>query len=425
MSKSHSPTRLDPQTRGVPLDLPDISVDGFCALGLRPAHGETGLPILTLDAGAFDANTTAMMNYVRGVGARIAPHAKTPMSPALAAKLVAAGADGLTVADGRQAAVMLAAGFRKLLLANEIGGEAAGRRLGELLRRYPDCEISVFVDSPAAVCAAAAAALAAERTLACLIEVGTGRAGARSRDAARTVIDAVADSKGLALGGVATYEGAAVTADAAETLLRVDDLCRLAGEVLGDVRARNPGQQLVLSAGGSAFFDRVIAVLGPVCAADGACTLLLRSGAIFFHDHGIYARALAAMDERGGFSPGASASASFTPSLRVFAEVLSRPEADLAICGLGMRDISFDQGLPLPVGLYRGGRSLSLPQNSRLVRLNDQHAFVALSPGSDVAVGDILAFGLSHPCTALDRWSHIFVLDDAGAVRRVLPTFFG
>ncbi|TIO91714.1 MAG: amino acid deaminase, partial [Mesorhizobium sp.] len=94
---------------------------------------------------------------------------------------------------------------------------------------------------------------------------------------------------------------------------------------------------------------------------DGKATLVLRSGAIFFHDHGVYDRSLGAVDSRSGFELGgatASARNSFRPVLRVWAEVLSRPEPDLVICGMGMRDVSFDQGFPKPLRVYRSGEPL-------------------------------------------------------------------
>ena len=45
------------------------------------------------------------------------------------------------------------------------------------------------------------------------------------------------------------------------------------------------------------------------------------------------------------------------------------------------------------------------------------------------AVGDVLRLGLSHPCTAFDKWQLIPVIDDAGAEQPVvvdlLRTVFG
>ncbi|TIX52434.1 MAG: amino acid deaminase, partial [Mesorhizobium sp.] len=68
------------------------------------------------------------------------------------------------------------------------------------------------------------------------------------------------------------------------------------------------------------FFDKVVASLSPAVFRDGNATLVLRSGAIFFHDHGIYDRSLSALDARKGFAVGGvgvSARNSFRPALRL------------------------------------------------------------------------------------------------------------
>ncbi|MGO8579457.1 amino acid deaminase, partial [Rhizobium leguminosarum] len=78
-------------------------------------------------------------------------------------------------------------------------------------------------------------------------------------------------------------------------------------------------RSLLVTAGGSVFFDLVIAWLSAAVAADPACRLVLRSGSIFFHDHGIYERGLAGLDARGGFricGETISAAAAFRPALR-------------------------------------------------------------------------------------------------------------
>ncbi len=112
--------------------------------------------------------------------------------------------------------------------------------------------------------------------------------------------------------------------------------------------------------------------------------------------------------------------------MRVWAEVLSRPEPGLAICGMGMRDVSFDQGFPMPLTVFRDGKPQ--PAQARFAevfKLNDQHAFLSLAPGADIAVGDVIEFGISHPCTCLDRYRVIFGVDETGHVRHAFPTYFG
>lgn len=421
--------RLSTAIRGIPL------VDGLPAEEIgnqrwSPAHGDLALPALTLDEAAFAANRDLFLRWCASAGVSVAPHAKTPMSPELARSLREAGAWGTTVATIQQAAVLLAHGERRLLLANEIGGLAAGRRLGALLAAYPDVEFHAFADSPAAVAALAEAARIAERReLSVLVELGAGRAGARDRAAIEATTAAVVAADRLALGGVATYEGAAATQDADETLRAIAALMERTIETFALVRAAAPGRKLIISAGGSAYFDIVARALAPAAQADGNATVILRSGALFFADHGVYARAFTELDRRGGLVIAGtrhSAAESFRPALTLWAEVLSRPETGLAIAGFGMRDASFDQGLPVPLRVFRDGvAQQGLADGLAVTRLNDQHAFLSVAPGGALAVGDIIAFGISHPCTCLDRWRVILGLDTEGVVTRALATQFG
>lgn len=423
---------LDEGVRGVPpgtgpLHLKDVAAQGWC-----PADGSMSLPVLTLDEAAFAANRDAMFAYLRSHGLAIAPHAKTPMAPRLAADLVAAGAWGATVADTRQAAVLLRAGVDRLLLANQIGGRASGERLGRLLAAHPQADIRAFADSPASVAALAIAAETAGRPLPVLAEVGAGRAGARDLAGVEATIAAIGASLGrLVLDGVAAYEGAAaVSGDPAATVRAITALMKLAAETFARVRAVTQGRHLVLTAGGSSFFDLVVDALKPVVAGDGQSTLLLRSGAIFFHDHGTYERSLAAMDARKGFvvdGTPRSASGSFRPALRLWAEVLSRPEPGLAICGFGRRDASFDQDLPRPLQVHRNGQAVLDARKSLLqvTQLNDQHAFMTVPDGVALAVGDVVELGISHPCTCLDHWQVLFGLDGTGRVTTAYRTHFG
>ncbi|MGK9168926.1 amino acid deaminase [Inquilinus limosus] len=420
--------------RGVPPGAGPIPLDEVAAQGWHPAEGTMSLPVLTLDEDAFAANRALMLRYVAEQGAAIAPHAKTPMAPALAASLVAAGAWGTTVADIRQAAVMLRARLNRLILANQVGGPGGARRLARLHEAYPRAEIYAFADSPEAAAALDAAWHEARLApLPVVVEVGAGRAGARDLAAAERVIAAVKASEGrLRLAGVGAYEGAAASTDPDRTRAAISDLAELAAEVFRTVRAAvGPQAPLILTAGGSTYFDLVVQHLGPVAAGDSRARLVLRSGAIFFHDHGLYRRGLMALDDRQGFRLGGevvSAAAGFRPALRIWAEVLSRPEPGLAICGMGMRDVSHDQDLPLPLRLHRDGwavHDFAGPEAARVMKLNDQHCFLALGPGSPVAVGDVIEFGISHPCTCFDRWRVIWGIDRQGRVRAAYPTCFG
>jgi D-serine dehydratase len=423
---------IDDRVRGFPAGHRPLPLAEIGRQGWKPYDGTMSLPLMSLDRPAFEGNVELMMRYVRDHGVAIAPHAKTPMSTALAGVLVEAGAWGTTVADIRQASVLLKAGFDRLILANEIGGEAAVRRLAALLAGHPEARLHVFVDSPEL----AASLLETWRgrddlpPLGLLLEVGAGRAGARTIEAASAVLDAIlaGENAGIGLSGIGAYEGAAATADPEESIRRIDELMALTVATHELVRNRvGMERPLILTAGGSVFFDRVIAGLRPIGGRDAATTLVLRSGAIFFHDHGVYERGLAALDARFGFelsSKIVSASNAFKPVLRIWSEVLSRPEPGLAICGMGLRDVAMDQGLPRPLALYREGRRIGALDAVAVARLNDQHAFVTTG-SADLRIGDVVEFGLSHPCTCLDRHALVYGLDADDTVTDVFATSFG
>ncbi|ALN74715.1 alanine racemase [Aureimonas sp. AU20] len=424
---------IDDRIRGFPPGHAPLPLSAIGGRGWRPEGGTMALPLLSLDRTAFDGNVALMMRAVREAGAAIAPHAKTPMSPELARRLVEAGAWGTTVADIRQASVMLKAGLKRLILANEIGGAAAARRLAALLAGHPDAELHIFVDSVELVRHLAEVWAARDDlpSLGLLVELGLGRAGLRTPEAAEKVLAAAlaAETPRLRVSGTGAYEGAAATADAAQTRARIDALMAATAAFHQSLRARvGLERPLILTAGGSVFFDLVLSGLREVLAGDPATRLVLRSGAIFFHDHGIYERGMVALDARAGLvvdGKPVSVAQGFRPALRVWAEILSVPEPGLAIAGMGLRDVAIDQGLPTPLRSFRDGALTPGAEGASVLRLNDQHAFLAIGEGRDIRPGDVVEFGLSHPCTCLDRHAILYELGEDGTVAGALALRFG
>src|SRR6201987_1971651 len=89
--------------------------------------------MLTLRGSARAGNLAAMAAYCAGAGGELAPHGKTAMSPELAARQLASGAWGITVATIGQLRAYRAFGFPRLLLANELVDETGSAwRAGDL-----------------------------------------------------------------------------------------------------------------------------------------------------------------------------------------------------------------------------------------------------------------------------------------------------
>ncbi len=252
-----------------------------------------------------------------------------------------------------------------------------------------------------------------------LVELGAagGRAGARSSAAAIAVADAVAASPRLRLAGVAGWEAALATDTTAASVARVQDFLHamvgLHEELLS--RGQYATDEVLLTAGGSTFFDVVADVLG--AAAGPGVTALLRSGCYLTHDDGLYRTT----------SPLSRAGTPFTAALHVWARVLSRPEPGLALLDAGRRDLGVDAGMPEPelIADELGGVPRAL-LGATVSALNDQHAFLRLPADTELRVGQVVRLGISHPCTTLDKWRWLPVVGpgDNPAVVDLVPTYF-
>ena len=60
----------------------------------------------------------------------------------------------------------------------------------------------------------------------------------------------------------------------------------------------------------------------------------------------------------------------------------------------------------------------------RVQQLDDQHAYLSVPGDSALAPGDLVCLGISHPCTAFDKWRVIPVTDDDYRVVDAVHTFF-
>ncbi|MGX6601173.1 alanine racemase [Micromonosporaceae bacterium Da 78-11] len=364
-------------------------------------------PVLTVRRSAVEANIATMAAYCRRHGLDFAPHAKTTMAPGLLDAQLKAGAWGMTVATPNQALVLHRLGVRRVLIANEVLDPVALRWLAA--QNAAGWEVYFQVDSLAGVQAAAAVPAGFLRVL---VELGHpgGRTGIRTLDELETVASAVAAADRLQLVGVTAYEGQLPDQPSVDEFLDrfVAGVTRLTAAGL------LPAEPLV-SAGGSAWFDRVVDRLS---ALPSPVQVVLRSGASVTHDDGFYT-------ERTPFLR-VPAEGPLTPALEIWAQVLSTPEPGLAIAGMGKRDAPFDEGLPVAHEIRRADGSVSPADGVEVTRLNDHHTYLAVAglgePG--VQPGDLIRFGISHPCTAFDKWRDIPVVDDEHRLVDVLHTYF-
>ena len=424
-------TALDACVKGVPMAAAPLRLGDVGKRGWNLLKGDLPLPAAVIKRTALDHNSAWMRRFLDLTDAKIAPHGKTTMAPQLFAKQLADGAWGITVASVNQMKVCRAFGVDRVVLANQLIGRQEIAAVLDELRADPRFDFYCLVDSPEGVqrLSEAARAKSIGRPLQVLLEGGFpgGRTGCRTVDAAIGVARAVKSAAPhLSLRGVEGFEGLLTSGPPAEQDAQVAGFL----DFLVEIARRCAAEKLfgdgpvILTAGGSAFFDLAAQRLHNTVGSQGV-QVVIRSGCYLTHDSKSYRDFVARLMER--MPQAKSLGDGLKPALEVWAYVQSRPEPGRAIATMGKRDVGWDMSMPLLEQWYRPGTHPA-PQPAgplgTVVALNDQHAHIELPASSPFQVGDLLSFGVSHPCTTFDRWQLIYEVDDAYNVTGAIKTFF-
>jgi len=421
---------LDGRTKGLPAGVDALAPGAIASRGWNVLREDLPLPLALLKASSLDHNARWMRAFREAAGVALAPHGKTSMSPELFQRQLADGAWGITVATVQQLRVARDAGVARVLMANQlVGRQAIGYVLDELARD-PAFEFFAVVDSVDLVdqLAAAARARKAGRPLSLLVECGFagGRTGCRTVDEAMEVARRIAAAAPfLRLAGVEGYEGSVPGKTIEEREAGIACFVAFMAEVArrGIDEGLVDADPVLLSAGGSAYFDLVTAL--PRAVGDRRAEVVIRSGCYLTHDSDSYAQAAARMRER---TPAvASLGEGLRDAVEVWSYVQSRPEPALAILTMGKRDVSYDLHLPFARWRFRPGvdrHPTAMPVDAAITALNDQHAYLTLSPGDDLRVGDMVGCTISHPCTTFDKWRFMPIVDDDYRVVDAITTRF-
>lgn len=424
-------TILDWRFKGIPERAFGARLGEIGRLELNALDDDMAMPCALLRESSLEHNSQWMRKFIEGNGVRLCPHGKTSMAPQLFQRQLADGAWGITAATIAHLRVYRHHGIKRVLFANQLIGDADIDYVFRELQEYPDFDFYCLVDSldSLVLLTQAARQKAIGRPLQVLIEVGTpgGRTGIRTVADGMTLGREIARHRPfIALRGIEAFEGVfpgydhdALESSVAMLLDRVVDLARA-----GETEAWFAEAPIILSAGGSAFFDLVVSKFGGRGLTRPVETVL-RSGCYLTHDDRHYEEFARRMRERtaGVRSLGEG----LRPAIELCAWVQSVPEPGCAIVGLGKRDASHDIDLPVPIWWFRRTqheRPQRLPAGCSVTKLNDQHAYISIPDDFGLAVGDVLGFGISHPCTTFDKWPLLLVVNDEYDVVSAVRTFF-
>lgn len=416
-------TRLDWRTKGLPAAAEERAPSELAELGLSLVDGDLMMPAAVLRERALHGNIREMQAFADRCGVKLCPHGKTSMSPELFEMQLAAGAWGITAATAHHVRVSQRLGMKRIFLANQLAARSDIGFILDEIAADPEFDFYCLADSAAGVDLVARAAAQANcpRPIQLLVEagIGGGRSGVRTAAEGLSLARHIkARAPWVALRGVETFEGVRQTVPDARS--EAQAMLSLAVEVAEAAAAEDlfaPGP-LMLSAGGSAFLDLSTAALPPEIGGR-KIERVIRPGCYVTHDSGLYRRLTAA---GGKPLPGLP---HLHHALEVWGVVQSLPEPGLAIVGVGKRDISYDVERPIPLWLHRpGDNSAPTPvEGLRVAGLWDQHLSLS-GTVAPLAIGNLVGFGISHPCATFDRWRALFTVDEAYRVTGAVTTLF-
>jgi D-serine deaminase-like pyridoxal phosphate-dependent protein len=338
-------------------------------------------PCLLVDMRAADRNIAAAVRLLRGTEVGLRPHFKAHKCTELMRRQVkAGGCAGVTCQTAGEAVCLAAAGFTDILVSNAVVDPAALAQLGQAAQA---AYVTVTVDCLEHVRALERAAAAADAIVGVLVEldVGGGRCGlpAQSPDLV-PLAEAVASARWLRLAGVQAYAGHAVLRPGRESRRT---LCY---QVELHVRAE---------------IDRLTCagLSCPVVSGGGTGTLdLLAPGTVFTEAQaGSYVLLDATYD---------ALPVPFEPALACVTTVVSRPEPERAVLDAGLKALAVDMGLPVPA---RPGL--------RVLGLSDEHARLAVAPGTSLVVGDKILLIPSHVDPTVNLHDALYTYDGTGLDR--------
>lgn len=405
-----------------PLKLSEIG-----GLGWHLWQEDVMFPAAVIRKSALEHNRQWMRRFLTEAGVEICPHGKTTMSPQLIAMQIEDGAWGMTAATVAQVRIYRKHGIDRIILANQLVGKQDILYIIEELRRDPHFDFYCLADSLKGVELLESAVLESglAQPLQVLLELGLrgGRSGMRDDEEAIEIARRIFHSPALALSGVEGFEGIS------QTKANGDDQASQLLQRIVHVAEQCDAQSLferppVISAGGSSYFDLATQFLSSARLSE-RFKVVLRSGCYLVHDSGLYHKMMASMAAR---TPGISAlGPGLQSALEVWAYVLSCPEQGQVIAGLGKRDASFDVDLPAPLTYVKSSdRSSAHPLSGDYTvrRLDDHHAYLDVPATSPLEVGDLICFGISHPCTTFDRWPFLYLVDDDYLIEGAIQTLF-
>jgi D-serine deaminase-like pyridoxal phosphate-dependent protein len=339
-------------------------------------------PALLIDLDRLDRNiaTLATQSRTRGLGLR--PHAKSHKCARVAARQIAAGANGVSCAKPGELLALFAAGVGKLMLSAPV---ASAAKIDALARASAEgSELIITVDRPSLLDAYAAAAHRHNTVIGVFVDLDIGllRSGVATGPEAVALARAAEAAPGLRYLGVQAYEGRAqhIADFAPRRAAHAASTARLRGLLAALADAGLPAQHVSGGGTGSCRLD-----------TDDQVFTELQAGSYIFMDE-----AYLPIDIDGSGTP------VFETALHVALTVIGHSSAGFAILDGGSKSFAVDGP---PPRVYLDGREVG-----RVEWCGDEYGRVLPTSGCSVLpIGTVVECTVPHcdPTLNLHDVAHI------------------
>jgi D-serine deaminase-like pyridoxal phosphate-dependent protein len=318
-------------------------------------------PALLVDLDILESNIARMAGLFKEHGVGWRPHTKAIKIPAIAYKLLAAGAHGVTVAKLSEAEVMAAAGIRDILITGPVVGARKAARLALLSKSADPIGVVDCVEHVDMLDGAAREYGVQIRSV-IEVDIGLKRCGVQPGEPAVALAREIHGRDGLRFEGMMAWEGHATRIkDIDEKRSTVEEAV---GKLLDTARQCREADLSVtiISCGGTGTY--------PLSAAVHGITEVEAGGGIY-----------------GDLVYRNSFGIDHPMAMSVLATVISRPNPTRIVTDSGFKTLSTQGTMPAPKGIANVGG----------VRMSAEHGTIELdAPNTEVKVGEKLEWHVGY-----------------------------
>jgi D-serine deaminase-like pyridoxal phosphate-dependent protein len=339
---------------------------------------EVSTPAVVVDLDVMERNLVRMADYCRAHGIALRPHTKTHKAIEAGQLQLAMGAIGLTVAKVGEAEVMAATGAAEILVAHPIIGDEKLRRLAALTS---STRIIVAIDSLTTAQAMSRIAVETGCTFDLLIEFDTGalRCGVAAGQAAADLGKRIGALPSLSVCGLFTYFGS-VWGEAAE---RAAEIERLKADVAVTIEAfRSAGLSLEIVSAGSTPAAHLSHLVPGITE--------IRPGTFIYNDLNTFYQDLCRLNDC---------------AVTVVTTVVSTAVPGHVIVDAGSKTLSSDLLSAGP----KSGYGKVANAAATLVKLNEEHGYLAADDLTAFSVGQVLSIIPNHVCTCINMHDQVLL----------------